>query len=203
VRAHDRTRRAVWILAGMLLAGCGGPPLVKPVPDARLDPSLAPQTWIEEGNLVALVVSTRAARGRLGEAYLPIEIAVVNKGLSVLTLTPESFVLVDARGARYPLASRSEIRSAYGGSVDADTRNVEAARIVPLKFESYRELDSNFAPSSQASAAIDSIPLPIFTYVLDFLYFPRPADLRQGEPLELTVSSPELEDPVYVRFTVR
>lgn len=202
-------RRSIpFLSAAVLLALSGCAPVLQPqettVEEGRLDPKLAQATWIEEGSQVAFIVSTRAARYRLDQPFLPFEIAVVNRGLEGMTLTRESFTLVDARGNRYPMAGRQELYEDYGGSTDVDRRNfTEATPIVLGKYQGYSYVRSNFTPGFDNSIAVDRIALPRFSYILDFVYFPTPPGFVEGEPLELLLSAPELENPVFVRFTVR
>ncbi len=203
-----RARRSlaiVLLILGATAWGCA--PAIQPesvrVTSGNLDPTLALSTWIEDGEQVALIVSTRATRYRLKLAYVPIEVAVVNRGLKSLSLTRESFTLVDVRGHRYPLAGRKELATGYRGSVDVDRRNfTEAAPIVFGKFQSFIRVPSNFSPGFDDSIALDRVFLPRLSYVLDFLYFPKPEGYVQGEPLELDLAAPELENVVFVRFTV-
>lgn len=202
-------RRSIpFVFAAVLLALPGCAPVLRPnettVEEGRLDPKLAQATWIEEGSQVALIVSTRATRYRLQQPFLPLEVSVVNRGLEGLTLTRESFTLIDARGNRYPMAGREELSEGYGGSTDLDRRNfTEATAIVLGKYQSYSYIRSNFTPGFDNSIAIDRVALPRFSYLLDFLYFPTPPGFVEGEPLELLLSAPELGDPVFVRFTVQ
>lgn len=202
-------RRSIPLLsAAVLLALPGCAPVLQPnemtVEEGRLDPKLAQATWIEEGSQVALIVSTRATRYRLKQPFLPLEVSVVNRGLEGLTLTRESFTLVDARGNRYPMAGRQELSDGYGGSTDLDRRNfTEATPIVLGKYQSYSLIRSNFTPGFDDSIAVDRVSLPRFSYLLDFLYFPRPPGFVEGEPLELLLSAPELGESVFVRFTVQ
>jgi hypothetical protein len=201
-------KREVACLLVLASAFGGCAPVLQPaegtVAEAQFDPKLAQATWIEEGSQVALIVSTRAARYRLRQPFLPLEVSVVNRGLEGLTLSRESFTLVDARGNRYPMAGREELSEGYGGSTDLDRRNfTEATSIVLGKYQSYSYVRSNFTPGFDNSIAIDRVALPRFSYLLDFLYFPKPPEFIEGEPLELLLSAPELGDPVFVRFTVR
>jgi hypothetical protein len=173
------------------------------VASGSLDPTLAHSTWIEDGEQVALIVSTKATRYRLKLAYVPIEVAVVNRGVKSLSLTRESFTLIDVRGRRYPLAGLKELGAGYRGSVDLDRRNfTEAAPIVLGKYQSFTRIPSNFSPGFDNSIALDRVFLPRFSFLLDFLYFPKPEGYAEGEPLELQLAAPELENVIFVRFTV-
>jgi hypothetical protein len=189
----------------LFLGGCS--PVLQPaetlVGGAQLDPKLSQSTWIEEGSLVSLIVSTRVTRFRLTQDYIPIEIVIVNRGLEGITLTRESFTLVDASGNRYPVVGREELSKGYRGSTDVDRRNfAEAAPVALGKYQSFTLVPSNFSPGFDNPIALDRVSLPRFSYILDFLYFPKPPGLEPGQPMELLVAAPELEEAVFVRFSI-
>ena len=69
-----------------------------------LDRKLSTFAWIEDGKLVTFIVNTQPTRYREGEAYMPLEICVANRGVRNLTISRESFVLMDVEGNRYPAA---------------------------------------------------------------------------------------------------
>ena len=48
----------------------------------------------------------------------------------------------------------------------------------------------------------DLVSLPKFGYMLDFLYFPQPSVGLKEHYFELFVTSPDLVDPVFVKFEV-
>jgi hypothetical protein len=169
---------------------------------ADLAPKLAQSTFIEEGKLVALVVSTRPMRFRLDRPYIPIEIAVVDKGLEKLSLTRESFTLVDASGARYAAVGRDELTRDYGNT-DIDRELAEALPFVRTRFPTYRRVVSNFTPGFDAPIVRDHVFLSKFTYLYDMIYFPRPEGDLVHQPLELLVSAPELPDPLVIRFQLQ
>jgi hypothetical protein len=51
-----------------------------------LDEKLSTFAWKEDGNLVALIVDTRAARYSEEASYMPLEISVANRGLKQMVL---------------------------------------------------------------------------------------------------------------------
>jgi hypothetical protein len=188
------------VVAGIALAGCATRGGASSAP-GDVDPKLRLSSYIEEGQLMALVVSTRAALVRDSKPYWPIEVAVVNKGLERLTVTRESFTIVTADGKRYPAAGRDELARSYGNT-DLDRRFSEAAEAVAARFSTFSPVLSNFTPGFAAGIARDNVQLPRFSYLVDFLYFPRPEDAAAAQPLELHLAAPELEDPVFVRFRI-
>ena len=74
-----------------------------------LDKKLSTFAYIEEGDILTLIVDTRPARDKDGGPYMPLEIAIANHGLRKLALTLESFTLLDKEGNRYPAASPREL----------------------------------------------------------------------------------------------
>ena len=44
--------------------------------------------------------------------------------------------------------------------------------------------------------------MPRFGVIIDFLYFPMPSTGLKGHRFELFLDTPELEDPLFVRFVV-
>jgi hypothetical protein len=55
----------------------------------------------------------------------------------------------------------------------------------------------------QSRVVIDRIQLPKFGYMLDMIYFPMPATGLRGHTFELTMTAPELTDPIFVKFEVK
>src|SRR5262245_52263712 len=92
-----------------VLAGGAGALSSQASKEATTDPKLSLTTYVEEGQIAALIVSTRPTRYRLDRAYLPFEVAFANKGLPSITLTRESFTLIGPDGREYPLAGRDEL----------------------------------------------------------------------------------------------
>jgi hypothetical protein len=149
------------------------------------------------------------ARFRDGTGYMPIEIAVANRGLKNLTLTRESFSLIDADKTRYPLATPQELVESYQ-FLDFDRDNLaELEGIVQDKFATYSRYGSRFSPTRGATRnrrsnlIRDTVGLPKFGYVVDMLYFPQPAGGIKNQRFELFLQAPELTDPVFIKFEVR
>jgi len=143
------------------------------------------------------------------QVHIPIEISVANSGLKQLTLTRESFVLVDAEGNRYPAAGPKELLENYE-FLDLDRRLQEIEGVTFNRFATYTIYPSKFSPTrrnpvrpGESSLVRDSITVPKFGYLIDFLYFPRPTQGVMGRKFELFMSAPELEHPVFVKFEVK
>jgi hypothetical protein len=171
----------------------------------ELDRKLSTHAYIEEGKLVTLIVDTLPARDRDGEPYMPLQIAVSNNGQRKLTLTRESFTLIDADKNRYPTANPRELIEGYD-RLTVDREIGELDGIIINKYAAYTRYPSNFSPSDNVGAmrvVRDLVSLPKFGYMIDFLYFPTPPGGIRDQRFELFMDSPDLEDPVFVKFEVR
>jgi hypothetical protein len=171
-----------------------------------LDRKLSAHAWVEEGKLVTLIVGTLSARDKDGSPYVPFEIAVSNNGLRQLSLTRESFTLVDQEGNRYPVAGPRELIEGYD-RMDFDRRMGELEGIIFSRFSTYTRYPSNFSPSLEVHRASnvvrDLVSLPRFGYMVDFLFFPAPSTGVRDRRFELFLDSADLEEPIFVKFEVR
>ena len=175
---------------------------------ADVDRKLSTFAYIEEGKLATFIVDTRATRYRGKDAYIPLEIAIANRGVKQLTLTRESFTLADVKGNRYPCASPKELLDNYD-FLDLDRDLEELGGIVFNRFGALTRYPSNFSPThfavreGQSRTVIDRVQLPKFGYVLDMIYFPMPATGLKGHAFELAMTAPELTDAIFVKFEVQ
>lgn len=191
----------VSLAALVLLSGCAAGSYAARTDGPPLDPKFSLSSYIEEGASVAFIVGTRPAGIVKDAEYMPLEIGVANKGMSVLTITPESFVLVDEAGNRYPAVSSEELYREYR-RVDVDRRLGEIFPVMRGKFQIYSIVPSNFTPSFDFPTALLKPVLNRYTMIYDLIYFPRPENGTQGRRFELFLSAPELESPVFVQFRV-
>ena len=195
------------LLACLVLASCATRQPIRGQPVEGLDTKLSTYAYIEEGDIVTLIVDTRAARDKDGQPYVPLEIAVANHGLRKLTLTRESFVLIDNEGRRYPVASPRELLQGYD-MLDFDRNLAELEGIVFNRFGAMPRYPSSFSPTrtgivGRSSLVRDLVALPKHGYLIDFLFFPTPQTGLRDQVFELFLDSPDLEDPVFVKFEVR
>ena len=85
----------------------------------------------------------------------------------------------------------------------------ELSEIVFNRFGAMTAYPSKFSPTRRPSRAgestvvTDTVELPKFGYILDMLYFPMPGTGLVGHKFELTMSAPELTDPIFVKFEVK
>ncbi len=200
------------ILATLAAAGvvaCGLAPATAPRKAPNTDYKLSTFAFLEEGDLVSFIVDARTTRDREKEAYIPFEILVANRGeLKSLTVTRESFTLVDAEGNRYPCVGPRDLLEGYE-YLDFDRRLGELAGIVVNRFGVYTRYPSLFSPVRDPLAALvgssivkDTVSLPVFSYFIDFVYFPKPKTGVLGKRFEMFLEAPELKDPVFVKFVV-
>lgn len=204
-----RTVRIATIVVScaLLASACATRQPIRGQETKGLDPTLSTWAWIEEGDLVTLIVDAWAARDKDGSNYVPFEIAVANRGLRKLSLTLESFTLIDKEGHRYPAATPRELLQNYD-MLDFDRNLSELEGIVNSTFAAMARYPSHFSPTRTTPVAgtnvvRDLVALPKGGYIIDFIYFPAPQTGLRGEPFELFLDSPDLPDPVFVKFEIR
>jgi hypothetical protein len=204
-------RRTVWIGAIFVLCvfvgSCATRQPIRGQEAKGLDRKLSTFAYFEEGDIVTLIVDTRATRDKDGSPYMPFEVAIANHGVRKLALTLESFTLIDKEGNRYPAATPRELLQGYD-MLDFDRNLAELEGIVFNRFAAMARYPSNFSPTRTTSVGgsnivRDMVSLPKHGYVIDFIYFPVPATGIRDQPFELFLDSPDLEDPVFVKFEVR
>jgi hypothetical protein len=197
------------ILAVLLLAAsCATRQPMTGQQASDVDRKLSTFAFIEEGKIATLIVDTRATRYRDNEPYMPLEIAVANNGVRQMTLTRESFTLADENGNRYPCASPKELLDRYG-YLDLDRNLAELAGIVFNRFGALIGYPSKLSPTraigrpGERTTVTDTVELPRYGYILDMIYFPLPSTGIKGHRFELTMTAPELTDPIFVKFEVK
>jgi len=201
-------RRSLFASLIFLAASCATRQPMTGQVAADVDRKLSTFAYIEEGKLATFIVDTRATRYRGKDSYMPVEIAIANRGVKQLSLTRESFTLVDENGDRYPCASPKELLANYD-FLDLDRDLEELNEIVFNRFGAMIRYSSNFSPtrfSSRPGASrvvIDRVQLPKFGYLLDMIYFPMPATGLLGHKFELSMTAPELTEPIFVKFEVK
>jgi len=201
-------RRSLLSILILLAASCATRQPMTGQVAADVDRKLSTFAYIEEGKLATFIVDTRATRYRGKDAYIPLEIAIANRGVKQLTLTRESFTLADDKGNRYPCASPKELLENYD-FLDLDRDLEELEGIVFNRFGALTRYASNFSPThfavraGQSRVVIDRVQLPKFGYLLDMVYFPIPATGLKDHTFELSMTAPELTDAIFVKFEVK
>ncbi len=193
----------------LLVPGCASSKRGLPQEEG-LHPRLTPTTYIEDGNLLSLSVDVAAATRREKQAFIPIGVAIGNKSLKALTLNRESFTLVDEQGNRYPLASVQESRE-QGALMQTDYKISEYfLEVVQTNFNAWTYQPSSFFPVLSASSRSgargtvrDRVELGLRMWTYDILYFPHPKGTLVGSKYELWMTSPDLQEPVFVKFRVK
>jgi hypothetical protein len=199
-----------WLAAALLLlaSSCATRQEIVGREVQGVDRKLSTFAYIEEGNLVTFIVDTRSTRNREADAYIPLEIAIANRGVKQLTITRESFTLVDEQGNRYPCAGPKELQESYE-YLDMDRGLAELGDIVFNRFAVFTPHPSKFSPTRTVSPdpfvsnlVRDQVVLPKFEYLIDFLYFPKPKTGVLNHKFDLFLKTPELQEPVFVKFAV-
>lgn len=208
-----RRNAAVWttaLLLGVAFVACASRQPMRGQNVTGLDRKLSRFAYIEEGELVTLIVGTRAAYFREESEFIPLEIAIANTGVRALTLTRESFTLIDENGARYPAATPRELIDGYE-MLDFDRESMaELESILTTKFAAFQRYPAKFSPTRtydrdgefSSNLVRDTVSLPKFGYIIDYVYFPKPQTGVRDHKFELFLDAPELEDAVFVKFAV-
>src|SRR5512140_299050 len=208
MRIHARLAAIAALV--LLVASCAErQPAPKQKVDLRgLDRKLSTFAYIEEGNLVSFIVDTRPTRYREEGGYIPLEICIANRGVKKMSLTRESFTLRDQDGNQYPCVEPKELMDHYQ-FLDLDRRLAELSEIVFNRFAAFVQYPSKFSPTRglpdnplESTLVRDSVGLPQFGFIIDYIYFPRPTTGVKGKRFELFLKTPELPDPVFVKFAV-
>jgi hypothetical protein len=180
---------------------CAGSRVAEPIggPSATLGPGV----YFEEGNLVFFAVNAHLARFHLDEDLMPLEIAVANKGLEVLTVGPEAITLRDREGNTWPVASPEESRGeSVRSSVDRGLMPVPFDQAVGQRFPAFRNLPSTFGLRGGNRTMSRTVDLPRHTWTASQVWFPNPGGELKGKVFEVWLDAPELPEPVFttIRF---
>jgi hypothetical protein len=193
-------------------AGCAGWKGTLPQEEG-LHPRLTRFTYLERGKLVAFAVDVQAALQRTDAPVIPLAVGVANRGLEVMTITRESFTLVDPEtGRRYAMASVPEARE-LGSLMSYDLRlSRNMVEVFGGTYESWPRIPATFFPSpavgrdpayGRRSLRRDVVELARHSWMADVIYFPRPEGELAGKRLELELKTEEIEDPFLVKFAIK
>jgi len=190
----------------VLSAGCAvsrstapGTSPSQPVPSETLAPSI----FYEEGKLVFLGVNVHIARFSLDADPLPVEIAIANKGIELLSVSPEHITLRSRDGDAWPMASEEESAgSSLRSEFDRNLMPVPFADAVKLRFPNYRHMPSTFGLRGGNRSMTRAVEMRRHTWTLTQIWFPNPGGELKGKLYEVWLDSPELPEPVFttVRF---
>lgn len=168
---------------------------------AGLHPKLSDTAYIEKGDLLTMIVDTGIAYGRPDQEIFALEIGIANLGMESLTLTRESFTLVDGTGRQYAPIQKSELTEMnYNRRTD-----LRLARLLPIlqaRWLSYSPLRSNFSPGFAFPFEREEVYLNRYTWIYDTLYFPNQFESVRGKRFALLLSAPELYGDIVLNFRV-
>lgn len=168
----------------------------------ELDQKFDKFTYVVESDKVVVGVTAFVARYREKEKYMPLEIGIANKKHDKLTLTGDSFTLIDELGNEYSLASSEELMDNYRKHA-VDLRLAQFFHVSRSLFGGLSQVPSHFQPDKASYMLVrDKVELPSMFFMIDMLYFQRPITGIKGKKFEFRVSAPELEQPIQVRFRV-
>lgn len=159
-----------------------------------------------EDEHIIVSVDTELARLRTEEMFFPLSIKIANKRLRSLTLTRESFILIDASRTPYYMPDIKELQKNYD-KLTPDSRYRSQTGLLrdqmPTSFTHYRRADSNFFPNTAGGArVIDEVYVRQRGFMEDVIYFPMPPDGIDGKVLIFRIDAEELEVPADIAFSV-
>ncbi len=149
-------------------------------------------------------VNVDLTRQRTDQPYVPLVVAVQNMGARPAVVKRESFRLLGSSGKPVPLASIEEVRKEYP-KLNFDARTVKAqAMPFGTRLSAEYRVGSNFFPVMAAGGSVkrDVVTLPPSYWMVDLLYFRRPAGLAEGGDVILQVHPEGWDEPVEVRFSL-
>lgn len=187
-------RRAA-LLAALIAAGSL---TLAAVPSAS--EGFAFSTYREQADGITVLVDSLPASLHDHDAFVPLHVAIGLIGhREPVTITRDSFTLIDRQGHSYPLATYQQILRDYGKS--HFDRSLVRARplVIGSQFATSEEIAANFFPP--VGLVNDEIHLANFTWFHDLLYFPRPEAGLEGV-LQLRVTGKGIEQPIVVAFRV-
>lgn len=159
----------------------------------------------EDEHLI-IVVDVELARRRLEEKYFPLSIKIANKRLPGLTLTRNSFILIDDSRIPHYMPDIVELQKNYE-MLASDSRFRSQTGLLGdqlmTSFSYYRKAESRFFPKTAgAGRVIDEVHVRQRGYMEDLVYFPMPPGGIEGKVLILRIDAEELEVPADIAFTV-
>jgi hypothetical protein len=162
--------------------------------------------FIAENDAGKVWANTSLTLQRMNEPYLPIVVAVENKGAKSVTLDRSSFWLTDLDEIVYVMPSVKEQRKNYSKTV-IDYRMISYAGIPWEGWRWNRKLEpSNFFPNLRASSGNttkDRMTLRQRHAIVDLLYFERPRNLSLNRPFFLDIHPKKgWEVPIRLRIVL-
>lgn len=162
--------------------------------------------FIVENDFGKVWANTSLTLQRTNEPYLPIAVAVENKGVKSVSLDRSSFFLTDLDGIVYLMPTVKEQRKNYSKTV-IDYRMVSYAGIPWEGWRWNRRLeDANFFPNLRASSGNttkDRVTLRQRHAMVVLLYFERPRNLSMNRPFFLDIHPKKgWEIPIRLRIVL-
>ncbi len=155
---------------------------------------------------LAIVLDVELARRRTEEPYFPLGIKIANKRLNRIIVDRETLVLVDEKGAVYPMPSIEELSLQYD-KLTPDNKFKSQTGVLGDQmmtgFSMYRKAVGRLFPQTQGGGrTVDAIYVQQNGYMEDLVYFPMPEGGIKGKTLRLRLDVYELGKPLEVAFRV-
>src|SRR5262245_1529120 len=142
-----RYRRYRLMVAGLALAAFAALPALAVVEDTSEKLNIS--TYRVRSGPVTVLVDSYTASLRGKDSYIPLHIAVGLSGQKQrITMTPESFTLIDRTGRTYPVAPFTAVRDGYGKLQADRTLMRQRPLVVGEKFTTSQLVSTRFFPAS-------------------------------------------------------
>jgi hypothetical protein len=183
------------VLALAILLGVGGLAVAQDSGEKELSESLAYATWMATKDNTRIVVGTHVMALEHKEKYLPVQVAVGRYGKGgghELTITPDQFVMVDAKGTVYRTVPYADMKKERGL-----LRHVQQMCRGPLKldigdaFPGFKMVGSILYPVQGQEWSWVSIASGNF--MADVIYFPNPGDEALDAPFTVGVYDADMK----------
>lgn len=171
-------------------------------PDRRTSEGFAFATYREQSGSLTVLLDAYPATLHENDAYIPLPIAIGLRGKGEpVTLTTESFTLVDARGNAEAAASYEQLSAQYPKRSFDESLFRQRPIVLGSLFSNSREVHSSFYPAPGRGTRSDRVELAAFTWFDDVVYFPKPKAGLDGV-LTLKIHGQGMEKPIEVVFEV-
>lgn len=154
------------------------------------------------GDVTVLVYTGPAQRDEKKD-WLPFEVAVGHAKGSPITVSPESFTLIDAEGKGHPAIDWKTIRDESQGQLHSDAEYMRMMKMpIGNIFDGYKPLGANFYPTTGAPGNTRfALELVAFSWFVTPIYFEHVEAIDGLMRIEMKAQG--MNAPVVVGFTIK
>jgi len=159
-------------------------------------------TYKERDDRTIVLVSTLTAAVFERAPFVPLQVAVGVRGRGpTLTVSAESFELIDRDGQHYPMPSYDELLAAGNLLERVELVRNQNPIVIGQQFANSTPVASGFFPAPGTRILIPRVYMPRETFFNTLIYFPTPDGGLEGV-LTLRFQAEGLPEPIDVRVEV-